>query len=365
MFSDELVRAGSSLQLGAVCRGTLRRGRTGEGGCAYVVRDCLGGVDARCAFQLRWHAAWRLLIVSILLSLLSACGGSSSMTTTPPPPPASNTPFWGQWGAGAQHTGEVNVAAQGLNRQLADIVYDPFVAAEQRESFGDLLAHYQATLTDGNDFYMESKSGTYPACATAGDWQNGVKCGPNAWEQLTWNVTRYTWESGTATLIWTFASDWKPEPNATNGLGGWEPVFHPVLANGSLYVPGAGGTIYKVDKDTGKSSKQIDPFSGQAIDKAHTYVAGPLTADSSGNIYYNVMTLSDPATTDPWHGNDVAGAWLVKVSSADVASSVTYASLVPNAPPAGGRIVRERSSILHRRGRRSRGPRRRLRCRPR
>lgn len=254
----------------------------------------------------------------------------------PPPPPASNNPFWGQWGAGAQHNGAVNVAAQGLNHQLADIVYDSFVTAEQRESFGDLLAHYQATLTDGNDFYMESKSGTYPACATAGDWQNGTKCGPNAWEQLTWNVTRYTWESGTATLIWTFASDWKPEPNATNGLGGWEPVFHPVEANGFLYVPGAGGTIYKVDKDTGKSTKQIDPFSGQAIDKAHTYVSGPLTADASGNIYYNVMTLSDPATTDPWHGNDVVGAWLVKVTSTDATSMATYASLVPNAPAAGG-----------------------------
>ncbi len=253
----------------------------------------------------------------------------------PPPPPASNHPFWGQWGAGPQHNGAVNVAAQGLNHQLADIVYDPFVAAEQRESFGDLLAHYQATLTDGNDFYMESKSGTYPACATAGDWQKGSKCGPNAWEQLTWNVSRYTWESGTATLIWTFASDWKPEPNATNGLGGWEPVFHPVEANGFLYVPGAGGTIYRVDKDTGKAAKQIDPFGGQGIDKAHTYVSGPLTADANGNIYYNVMMLSDPATTDPWHGNDVAGAWLVKVTSGDGASTATYASLVPGAPPGG------------------------------
>jgi hypothetical protein len=54
----------------------------------------------------------------------------------------------------------VNVAGQGLNKKLADIVYDPFVAQEQAEFGGDLVAHYQATLTDGNDFYMESKGGT-------------------------------------------------------------------------------------------------------------------------------------------------------------------------------------------------------------
>jgi len=335
MFSGEVVRAGSSRQAGALRRRRKDR-RGGKSDGTYEVR---GWFEGGRAFHWRWNAVGRLLMVFVLVSRLSSCGGSSSMTPPPPPPPpppASNSPFWGQWGAGAQHSGSVNVAAQSLNNKLADIVYDPFVAAEQRESFGDLLAHYQATLTDGNDFYMESKSGTYPACTNAGDWQNGMACGPNAWEQLTWNVTRYTWEGGTATLIWTFASDWKPEPNATNGLGGWEPVFHPVLANGSLYVPGAGGTIYRVDKNTGKSSKQIDPFSGQAIDKAHTYVSGPLTADASGNIYYNAMTLSDPGTTDPWHGHDVVGAWLVKVTSADAASSAAYASLVPNAPAAGG-----------------------------
>jgi hypothetical protein len=273
------------------------------------------------------------------LLLLFACGGSAGGSMPPPPPPppppASNSPFWAQWGSTAQHSGSVNVAAQSLNKKLADIVYDPFVAQEQAEFGGDLVAHYQATLTDGNDFYMENKGGTYPSCNPAGDWQNGTACGPNAWEQLTWSVTRYTWESGQPVLIWKFASDWKPEPNGTFGLGGWEPVFHPVLANGALYVPGAGGTIYKVDKNSGVSSKKIDPFSAMSIDKAHTYVSGPLTADANGNVYYNVLALADPATTDPWFVSDALGAWLVKVSPADTSSVASYASLVPNAPAAG------------------------------
>lgn len=252
-----------------------------------------------------------------------------------PPPPASQSPFWAQWGATPQHSGAIGIAAQQLNNKLADIVYDPFVSLEQNESNGDLLAHYQATLTDGNDFYMESKSGTYPSCNPPGNWTTGAACGPNAWNQLVWNVTRYTWENGQPVLIWTFASDWKPEPNGY-GLGGWEPVFHPVLANGYLYVPGAGGTIWKVDKNTGMSVLQIKPFTAGTVVPANTYVSGPLTTDATasanGSIYYSVMWLGDPSVADPWYGQDVMGAWLVKVTSVDAPTIATYASLVPTAP---------------------------------
>ena len=228
--------------------------------------------------------------------------------------------------------GMASVAAQQLNNKVADIVYDPFVQQEQAEVFGELVAHYQATLTDGNDFYMEQKSGTYPSCSPAGDWVNGTACGPNAWNQLIWNVTRYTWENGQAKLIWTYQSDWKPEPNVTSGLDGWEPVFHPVLANGFIYVPGTGGTIWKVNKDTGMSVSLINPFTNGATDSANTFVSGPLTADANGNIYYNVIWLQNPMVADPWQVADALGSWLVKVDSSDNITTATYATLVPGAP---------------------------------
>ncbi len=284
-------------------------------------------------FTLRWLAAWAVLGITLWLSGCSSSSSGGMMSS--PPPPASNNPFYPQWGSTPQHTGLVSIAAQQLNNKLADIVYDPFVAQEQAESDGELLAHYQATLTDGNDFYMESKSGTYPSCNPPENWTTGAACGPNAWNQLTWNVTRYTWENGQPVLIWTFASDWKPEPNG-NGLGGWEPVFHPVLANGYIYVPGAGGTVWKVDKNTGTSVSQISPFASGTVVAANTYVSGPLTTDAtattSGSVYYNVMWLGDPSAGDPWYVQDVQGAWLVKVSSADAATTASYASLVPTAP---------------------------------
>jgi hypothetical protein len=261
-------------------------------------------------------------------SLMTGCGSSSSGTVAPP---ASNAPFWSQWGFGSQHTDMVTVVGQPLTRQLANLVYDPFVPQEQAESGAALTAHYQATLIDGNDFYMESKTGTYPSCNPPGSWVNGALCGPNAWNQLVWNVTRYTWENDQPVQIWTFETDWKPEPNG-QGLGGWEPVFHPLLANGFLYAPGGGGTLWKVDKNTGNSAANINPFASASVDKRNTFVSGPLTADANGNIYYNVVWLSDPSTADPWLGSDVLGAWLVKVAPNDTATTATYASLVPSAP---------------------------------
>src|SRR5271166_4436000 len=252
----------------------------------------------------------------------------------------SAQPFWSQWGRNAQHTGTVNIAGQQLNNKLADIVYDPFTQQEQNESYGELWAHYQATLIDGSSFYMMQKSGTYKSCQPAGYWIYGFPCGPNAWNTMQWNVVRYDWVGrSNPVAVWTFATDWKPEPNATNflegpgyvGLQGWEPVFHPALANGSLYVPGAGGTLWKVNTLTGKALAHINPFSGTPVNPANTFVSGPLTADNSGNIYYNVIELN--TNGNPWEQNDVAGAWLVKVTPKDSASTVTYATLVPNAPP--------------------------------
>jgi len=246
-------------------------------------------------------------------------------------PPPSTAPFWGQWGANPQHAGMVSVVGQNLGHALADIVYDPFVPQEQAEG-GGLLVHYQAPILDGNDAYITVKSGTYTSCNPVGNWQTGAACGPNTWNTMSWNEVRYTWENGQLIKIWSFASDWKPEPNG-NGLGGWEPVFHPVDANNFIYVPGAGGTIWKVKKTDGTSTAQIDPFSGMnQVVKANTYVAGPLSADTQGNIFYNVMQLADPSAGDPWFANDVVNAWLVKVTSSDATSVVTYAALVPGAP---------------------------------
>jgi hypothetical protein len=276
----------------------------------------------------RLHLAAVLVLLCLAVLLLAGFG--------------SDEVFWSQWARNPQHTGMVNVRAQPLSHKLADIVYDPFTAQEQAENqilfgSGTLTAHYQSTLVDGQSFYMMQKSGRYPSCQPPGLWIYGIPCGPNAWNRVQWNVVRWDWQQGTPVQAWTFATDWKPEPNDTDfllgfaGLVGWEPVFHPALANGSLYVPGAGGTVWKVNKTTGQAESHINPFAGSPIEAASTFVSSPLTADDNGNIYYNVIELN--TNGNPWQQNDVAGAWLVKVTPSDTAATVTYAILVPNAPP--------------------------------
>jgi hypothetical protein len=269
-------------------------------------------------------------------TIVADCGSGT-------PTPASNQPLWAQWGANPQHTGAVNVAAQGVVHKLADITYDPFVEQEKAENttlFGGeavLTVHEQAPLTDGNDVYMEKKFGSYTSCNPVGAWTGGAPCGPNAWNSMNWCEARFSWVGGALTQQWGFASDWKPEPNGSyNGVPGffsaglinWEPVFQPALANGFIYVPGAGGTLWKVDKNTGAAVSHLNPFAGlSGVVATNTYVSGPLTADSSGNIFFNVIQFADPDTGNIWQ-NDIVNAWLVKIAPDDAASVVTYSSLM-------------------------------------
>jgi hypothetical protein len=281
----------------------------------------------------------------ITVTAAGAQGSPATITATftVGQPAASDNPVWPQWGSNPQHTGMVAVAGQELAEILANIAYDPFVEQEKAENtvlFGSavLTVHEQAPITDGNDVYMVMMSGTYNSCNPVGNWIYGDACGPNTWNTMDWNEVRYTWENGVLSPVWTFESDWYPEPNATNfnsgyaGLEGWEPVFHPAEANNFIYVPGAAGTVWKVDKNTGTSTSAINPFNGVAgVTPANTYVAGPLTADANGNIYYNVIQLNN-SFGNPWDQNDVKNSWLVKITPDDTASTVTFATLVPGAP---------------------------------
>jgi hypothetical protein len=230
---------------------------------------------------------------------------------------------WAEWGRNAQHTNATNAVGQPARNILADVVYDPFVAQEQADPLagGDLLVHYQTPLVNGDNVFMEFKTGTFTDV-------------PH-WETQTWQEKRLHWENGGLVVKWAFTSDWKPAPYGSIKSGpAWEPVFHPALAgNGLIYIPGAGGTIFKVNQTTGAQIARINPF-GSVIDQ-DTYEAGPLTVDGAGNVYYNVIQLKHG---QGWNA-DVVNSWLVKVSAAGVANKVTYAALNPGAPAGNDKCV--------------------------
>jgi hypothetical protein len=244
---------------------------------------------------------------------------------------AQTRPDWAQWAHTPQHTGATSAAGQTLSKQLADITFDPFVSQEQAESSGDLLAHYQVPLVDGNQVFLEYKTGTYTSCNPPG---SGLPypCGPDAWNTEIWNERAFTWNRGSLVESWNFQSDWKPEPDhgaqgKGPGLHGWEPVFHAAISNGFVFVPGFSGSIYKLKESDGTPVAHYTPF-GTA---PSTFVSGPLTVDNRGNLYYNVLAL-DP--TNPWIA-DVRGAYLVKVTPQGIVKKVSFSILVQGSPGCG------------------------------
>lgn len=225
--------------------------------------------------------------------------------------------IWPQWGQNAQHANSVQVAGQDLNRILADIVYDPLAPVEQGLNNGDLLAHYQVPLVESSDVFMEFKTGAYNIASYA---------------TQTWGETKFTWQNSQLVPVWSAISDWKP-PGSSQDF--WEPVFHATLANGAVYVPGASGSIIKLDKATGEVIQRIAPFGSDP----NTYQTGPITADSSGNLFYNAIQV----VVDPKKGflaNDAIDSWLVKVAPDGAVSMVSYATLTsPEAPAAIARCL--------------------------
>ncbi len=166
-------------------------------------------------------------VYKAILFVAVCCAGLVLITAS-----AQQSPSWPQWAQNPQHTGFLNVVGQNLNQNLANIVYDPLVETEMQavipiQGEKALLVHYQVPLVDGNDVFMESKAGTYST---------------GTYSTQTWHQNRFTWQSGQLVKIWTFDSDWVA-PGSQNDF--WEPVYHAVLANGFVYDPGAGGTIFK------------------------------------------------------------------------------------------------------------------------
>ena len=250
-----------------------------------------------------------------LLAFMSISAGAQILAPNKPPD-------WAQWGLNPQHTLlDSGVTGQPLNRNIVNIIYDFNVAAEQADpnNAGGLLVHYQVPLIDGNDAYIESKDGTYSN---------------STYSTQKWHQNKYSWQGGTLVKQWTFNTDWfAPGSSALF----WEPVYHAALANGFLYDPGQGGTIFKINKSTGAVVKRINPF-GTTINP-NTFTASPITVDSSGNLYYNVVQVTQNNPTG-FLTDDVVGSWLVKVTPSDVITKVSYGTLMSQAQIKGAAVPR-------------------------
>jgi len=215
---------------------------------------------------------------------------------------------WPQWAQNPQHTSALGVAGQSLNEILENIIYDPLVPEEQQYNYNELVAHYQVPLVDGNDLYMEYKSGSYTT---------------SSFSTQIWGENKFTWQNGQLVQQWGYASDWKA-PGSSNDF--WEPVFHAALGNGVIYLPGASGSVIELDEASGALIQRFAPFGTDP----NTYETGPITIDSGGNLYYNVAQV---VTTNGFYGNDSTNSWVVKISSGGAVSMASYPALTASQAP--------------------------------
>ncbi|MGA8810841.1 MAG: hypothetical protein WB973_23455 [Thermoanaerobaculia bacterium] len=212
---------------------------------------------------------------------------------------------WSQFAGNPRHTGDSAILAQPLRNVLADVVYDPLVPDELEANSGELLIHYAVPLLDGDDVFMAFKELVF-----IGPFE-GIPY---------WGVKRLRWENGKLVEKWLARTDWAPVPNP-----GWEPSMQPVLASGFVYLPAGGGTLLKMDRNSGEIITRINPFA--SLDFA-TFMSGPPTIDAAGNVVYGAFRLNLDA---PW-SSDVTGAWLVRVTPDGTAKAVPLQPLVSNAP---------------------------------
>ena len=286
-----------------------------------------------------------------LLVLLAGLGCSSSPSSnsdagTPPseliinaPIPGSGTTnpdcTWTQLGQNAAHTGNACAPAQGFTSVLASVTFDPFVDQEVLDSKAQsgqsaLTVHYQAPLVTGDDVYIETKSGIYTACTMVmtdpdgnpiPESADGGPCGLEAWDTQVWGETHYQWQANALVQVASFESDWKPEPG---DLVIWEPLFHAALDGNTLWVPGAQGSVYQVDRTTMLKVSQVSPFSS-AADPYNFFVAGPITVGTDGNVYYNVVHVATDLS-------DVIGTMVHIEPDGVTVHAVGYSALWPGAP---------------------------------
>lgn len=226
---------------------------------------------------------------------------------------------WTQWGGGPAHTGLSCFTAQHGLHLLQQFTVDPFAAQEAAENFGALAVNYPTPLLDGDGtVFMLQKAGTYVSCDPPG---SGVPagCGFGSINQQVWTERALQWRNGTLVPRWTFTSDYKPLPGTFDGM------FQAALGPRALFVPGAGGTVFQLDKRTGTPIRRINPF-GSAVDPSIS-ITGGLTVDEAGNLVYNAVK-SDPAA-----GID-APSWIVKVPAYGPVRMADYRTLIPGAPQA-------------------------------
>ena len=150
---------------------------------------------------------------------------------------------------------------------------------------------------DGDDVFMEFKSRHVHQRRRTGRPRPGTRSGCTG-STATWRRSGRSRATGSR-------SPTASPPTARSGSRS----SMPRCAGSFIYVPGAGGSIFKVNKTTGAPVARINPF-GATLDP-DTFTVGPLTADAARQHLlqrHQARSTARPGTPT-W-----SNSWLVKVA---------------------------------------------------
>lgn len=191
--------------------------------------------------------------LGVLLQAVAAAGDASGR--------------WLGFGRDPQHTSLSATAAQSLRRVRWTAPVD--LSPPDTDVLG---VHYGSPLvTAANTVVVPVKTGALDGFMVQG--RNGA----------------------TGALKWTQATDYTLPPY------GWIPPFGPTLsADGRIYIPGAGGTVYVRDAPDLPGGRQLVQLAfygmhafqaNPAAYQASVFINTPITADRDGNVYFGFLVL--------------------------------------------------------------------------
>jgi len=258
-------------------------------------------------------------ILTLLMALGSPIGDSQDVrapVVTVEPRHATTTignrsPSWSSYAGNAQHTAQSRVASDPLNRIHWQTPVD---LAPQYSVTGELFIHYGSPLvTAGNTVIVPVKTGQ------TGGFRVEARAGADG------------------ALKWSLATDYVLPPHA------WIPVFGPVLTGSSLYLPGAGGTVYFRDQPDASTGVQgqvafyglANYQANRSAYDANVMINTPLTSDAAGNVYFGFFVAGDtPLALTSGIARLSADGAATRTSVATAAADASMTQVVLNCAPA-------------------------------
>jgi hypothetical protein len=248
-----------------------------------------------------------------LVAVYPGDANNAASNSSPVAQTVNSAALWQGYARDAQHSAQSTVASQPLDA----IRWQTPVDLNPQYSGNELLIHYGSpSITVNNSVLVPIKTGT------SGGFEVKAFSGSNG------------------AVLWTQTTDYQLPPSP-----GWTPSYSPTLTpSGRLYFAGNGGTVFYMDTPDAAGTAVSGQFAFYGIANytanplaynGKVFINTPLTADSSGNIYFGFqVTGSNPSGLQSGIARVAPNGTATWVSAATAAGDTSIKKMVDNCAPA-------------------------------